>query len=73
MTVTVHHFNDMSTSEMYDLMACSLGWQGNPPLIDAATPRAVPEAAVVPCVSPAAMAQWLTILSADWAVRSVTK
>lgn len=44
--------------------------QGNPPLIDAATPRAVPEAAVVPCVSPAAMAQWLTILSADWAVRS---
>lgn len=43
---------------------------GNPPLIDAATPRAVPEAAVVPCLSPTHMASWLTILSADWAVRS---
>ena len=44
--------------------------QGNPPLIDTATPRAVPEAAVVPCLSPTHMASWLTILSADWAVRS---
>ncbi len=30
-------------------------------------PRAVPEATVIPVVSPHAMAQWLTILSADWA------
>lgn len=44
--------------------------QGNPALIDTATPRAVPEAAVVPCLSPTHMASWLTILSADWAVRS---
>ena len=43
--------------------------QGNPPLIDAATPRAVPEASVVPCLSPNHMASWLTILGADWEVR----
>lgn len=44
--------------------------QGNPALIDAATPRRVPEAVNVPCLSPTHMASWLTILSADWAVRS---
>lgn len=42
----------------------------NPPLVDAAKPRAVPEASVVPCLSPTHMASWLTILGADWEVRS---
>jgi len=41
-----------------------------PALVDTAKPRAVPEASVVPCLSPTHMASWLTILSADWEVRS---
>ena len=41
---------------------------GNPALIDTATPRRVPEASVVPCLSPNHMASWLTIIGAEWAV-----
>ncbi len=40
-----------------------------PALVDTAKPRAVPEASVVPCLSPNHMASWLTILGADWEVR----
>lgn len=42
---------------------------GNPALVDTATPRRVPEAVNVPCLSPNHMASWLTILGADWEVR----
>lgn len=42
----------------------------NPALFDAGRPRAVPEASTVPCLSPTHMASWLTLLSADWEVRS---
>ena len=38
----------------------------NPALIDTATPRRVPEASVVPCLSPNHMASWLTIIGAEW-------
>lgn len=41
-----------------------------PALVDTAKPRAVPEASVVSCLSPNHMASWLTIIGADWAVRS---
>lgn len=37
-----------------------------PPRTDAMTSRPVPEASVIPCLSPSHMAQWLAIDGAAW-------